>query len=98
MLLSLKNDEQCANIDEQHRCDDKHVYECLKLKDSSNLTPIHWAATQESVSKRQKIFAYLDKRMPGVLESRYDLNWFRSWAQTHPWVIDFKPSAYEYFI
>jgi len=29
--------------------------------------------------------------MPGVLDSRYNLNWFDSWAKTHPWVIEEKP-------
>lgn len=55
-----------------------------------NLTPIHWAAIQESVSKRQKVFAYLDRRMPGVLDSRYNIDWFNAWAKTHPWVINEK--------
>ncbi|CAF0876526.1 unnamed protein product [Adineta ricciae] len=85
MLLSIKKEN---NTEEEQQREDKHVYECLKMKDFSNRTPIHWAATQESVSKRQKMFAYLDKRMPGVLDSRYNLNWFNSWAATHPWVID----------
>ena len=85
MLLSIKKEN---NTEVEQQREDKHVYECLKMKDYSNLTPIHWAATQESVSKRQKMFAYLDKRMPGVLDSRYNLKWFRSWATTHPWVID----------
>ncbi len=84
MLLSKKNDQD--NAEEE----DKHIYHCLQIKDHANLTPIHWAATQESVSKRQKIFAYLDKRMPGVLDSRYNTNWFISWAKTHPWVIEQK--------
>ncbi len=92
MLLALKNDENSHNIEEQQQQEDKHVYECLKMKDYSNLTPIHWAATQESVSKRQKMFAYLDKRMPGVLDSRYNQHWFHSWAKTHPWVIEEKPT------
>lgn len=91
MLLELKTDEKNSDLEQQQRQEDKHVYECLKMKDYSNLTPIHWAATQESVSKRQKLFAYLDKRMPGVLDSRYDLNWFHSWTKTHPWVIEDKP-------
>ncbi len=90
MMLSLKKEEDNYNIEEQQQREDKHVYECLKIKDNSNLTPIHWAATQESVTKRQKIFAYLDKRMPGVLDSRYNLNWFNSWAKIHPWVIEQK--------
>jgi hypothetical protein len=88
MLLSIKKEEENTNIEEEQQREDKHVYECLSIKDNSNLTPIHWAATQESVSKRQKMFAYLDKQMPGVLDSRYNLNWFHSWAKTHPWVID----------
>jgi hypothetical protein len=90
MLLTIKKEEENTNIEEEQQREDKHVYECLKMKDNSNLTPIHWAATQESVSKRQKMFAYLDKRMPGVLDSRYNLDWFHSWAKTHPWVIDQK--------
>jgi hypothetical protein len=84
MLLSKKKEQD--NAEEE----DKHIYHCLQIKDHANLTPIHWAATQESVSKRQKIFAYLDKRMPGVLDSRYNTNWFISWAKTHPWVIEQK--------
>lgn len=84
MLLEMKNEENNPHLE------DRHLYQCLKMKDYSNLTPIHWAATQESVSKRQKIFAYLDQRMPGVLDSRYDPNWFHSWAKTHPWVIEDK--------
>lgn len=71
---------------EQQQIEDKHVFQCLSLRDNSNLTPIHWAATQENVAKRQKIFAYLDKRMPGILDSRYNIDWFRSWADVHPWV------------
>jgi hypothetical protein len=90
MLLTLKTEENNANIEEQQQREDKHVYECLKMKDYSSLTPIHWAATQESVSKRQKMFAYLDKRMPGVLDSRYNQHWFHSWVKTHPWVIEDK--------
>ncbi|CAF4249168.1 unnamed protein product [Rotaria sp. Silwood2] len=90
MLLTIKKEEN-TNIEEEQKQEDKHVYECLKIKDNSNLTPIHWAATQESVSKRQKMFAYLDKRMPGVLDSRYNLDWFNSWVKTHPWVIEQKP-------
>ncbi|CAF1157560.1 unnamed protein product [Rotaria sordida] len=90
MLLSIKKEEN-INIEEEQQQEDKHIYECLKMKDNSNLTPIHWAATQESVSKRQKMFSYLDKRMPGVLDSRYNLDWFNSWAKTHPWVIEQKP-------
>ena len=88
MLLSIKKENNNNNTEEEQQREDRHVYECLKMKDYSNRTPIHWAATQESVSKRQKMFAYLDKRMPGVLDSRYNLNWFSSWAATHPWVID----------
>lgn len=84
MLLEIKSEENDPHLD------DRHLYQCLKIKDNSNLTPIHWAATQESVSKRQKIFAYLDQRMPGVLDSRYDPSWFHSWAKTHPWVIEEK--------
>lgn len=95
MLLSVKkeeNNEEEGYQQRQQEKEDKHVYECLRIKDYSNLTPIHWAATQESVSKRQKLFAYLDKRMPGVLDSRYNTNWFHSWAITHPWVIEQKPT------
>lgn len=89
MLLSARKEEDLDQQGQQEK-EDRHVFACLKIKDYSNLTPIHWAATQESVSKRQKIFAYLDRRMPGVLDSRYNLNWFYSWAQTHPWVIEQK--------
>ncbi|CAF3430475.1 unnamed protein product [Rotaria socialis] len=89
MLLSIKKNDDADIKDEQQR-EDKHVYECLKMKDASNLTPIHWAATQESVSKRQKMFAYLDKRMPGVLDSRYNLDWFNSWTKSHEWVLERK--------
>jgi ankyrin repeat protein len=88
LLLSIKKDENTE--EEQQEKEDKHLYECLQIKDHTNLTPIHWAATQESVSKQQKVFAYLDKRMPGVLDSRYNINWFNSWAKTHPWVIEQK--------
>ncbi len=88
LLLSIKKNEN--NEEQQQEKEDKHVYDCLQIKDNANLTPIHWAATQESVSKRQKIFAYLDKQMPGVLDSRYNINWFNSWAKTHPWVIEQK--------
>ena len=84
LLLSISKLE--INDEDQQRREDKFLYECLRIKDHANLTPIHWAATQESVTKRQKIFAYLDKRMPGVLDSRYNVNWFDSWARTHPWV------------
>ncbi|CAF0752162.1 unnamed protein product [Rotaria sordida] len=87
LLLSIKNNEEEEHQQQQK---DKHIYDCLRIKDYANLTPIHWAATQESVSKRQKVFAYLDQRMPGVLDSRYDINWFNSWAKTHPWVIEVK--------
>lgn len=90
MLLELKNEENNPDLEEQQHREDRHLYQCLKIKDYSNLTPIHWAATQESVAKRQKMFAYLDQRMPGVLDSRYDPNWFHSWAKTHPWVIENK--------
>ncbi|CAF1169522.1 unnamed protein product [Adineta steineri] len=91
MLLSVKKeDNNNNNTEEEQQQEDKHVYECLRMKDHSNLTPIHWAATQESVSKRQKMFAYLDKRMPGVLDSRYNLDWFNAWAKIHPWVIEQK--------
>lgn len=90
MLLELKNEENNPHLEEQQHREDRHLYQCLKIKDYSNLTPIHWAATQESVAKRQKMFAYLDQRMPGVLDSRYDPNWFHSWAKTHPWVIEEK--------
>lgn len=89
MLLSVKKAEDIDDDQRQER-EDRHLFECLNIKDASDLTPIHWAATQESVSKRQKLFAYLDKRMPGVLDSRYNLNWFQSWAATHPWVIEQK--------
>lgn len=93
MLLSIRKGNQENNdIEEIQRQEDRHVFESLKMKDNSNLTPIHWAATQESVSKRQKMFAYLDKRMPGVLDSRYNLDWFNSWTKTHPWVIEQKPT------
>ena len=85
MLLSIKKADD--SDDEQQR-EEKHLYNCLRIKDNANLTPVHWAATQESVSKRQKLFAYLDRRMPGVLDSRYNLNWFDSWAKLHPWVIE----------
>lgn len=85
MLLSIKKADH--SDDEQQR-EEKHLYSCLRIKDNANLTPVHWAATQESVSKRQKLFAYLDRRMPGVLDSRYNLNWFDSWAKLHPWVIE----------
>ncbi|CAF1289936.1 unnamed protein product [Adineta ricciae] len=84
LLLSIRKVE--INDEDQQRQEDKFLYECLRIKDHASLTPIHWAATQESVTKRQKIFAYLDKRMPGVLDSRYNVNWFDSWAKTHPWV------------
>ncbi|CAF2875102.1 unnamed protein product [Rotaria sp. Silwood2] len=86
LLLSIKKNEN--NEEEKRQKEDKHIYDCLQIKDHANLTPIHWAATQGSVSKRQKMFAYLDQRMPGVLDSRYDINWFNSWAKTHPWVIE----------
>ncbi|CAF1090244.1 unnamed protein product [Rotaria sp. Silwood1] len=88
LLLSIKNNEN--NEEEKQQKEDKHIYDCLRIQDYANLTPIHWAATQESVTKRQKIFAYLDQRMPGVLDSRYDINWFNSWVKTHPWVIEEK--------
>jgi ankyrin repeat protein len=88
MLLSIKKTDSTDDEQQQQQREEKHIYECLRLKDQSNLTPIHWAATQESVSKRQKIFAYLDRRMPGILDSRYNLNWFDSWAQLRPWVIE----------
>ncbi|CAF0943952.1 unnamed protein product [Adineta steineri] len=88
LLLSIRKDLDCQDEEQQQqKKEDKHLYECLRIKDHANLTPVHWAATQESVTKRQKVFAYLDKRMPGVLDSRYDLNWFSSWAKIHPWVI-----------
>lgn len=87
-LLSIKREE--PNEDEHQRLKDKHVFECLRIKDHANLTPIHWAATQESVSKRQKVFAYLDRCMPGVLDSRYNTDWFDAWARTHPWVVEHK--------
>jgi len=90
MLLSVKKEEDIDDQQQQHEREDRHLFECLNIKDASDLTPIHWAATQESVSKRQKLFAYLDKRMPGVLDSRYNLNWFQSWAAKHPWVIEQK--------
>lgn len=102
MLLSVKKENDIDDQQQQER-EDRHLFECLNIKDYSNLTPIHWAATQESVSKRQKLFAYLDKRMPGVLDSRYNLNWFQSWAKTHSWVIEQKTtkkiieSTYVYF-
>lgn len=92
MLLAIRKDNN-HDIEQIQRQEEKHVYECLKIKDNSNLTPIHWAATQESVSKRQKMFAYLDKRMPGVLDSRYDPDWFHSWALSHQWVLEQKPSV-----
>jgi hypothetical protein len=96
LLLSIKKVEDEDEKQFQER-QDKHIYDCLRIHDHANLTPIHWAATQESVSKRQKMFAYLDKQMPGVLDSRYNTNWFHSWAKTHPWVIEQKstnnPSA-----
>jgi len=88
MLLSLKTKD--SNPEQNHRAE-KHLFECLRIEDNSKLTPIHWAATQESVSKRQKMFAYLDRQMPGVLDSRYDPLWFDSWAKSHPWVIDVLP-------
>ncbi|UJR36980.1 hypothetical protein I4U23_029688 [Adineta vaga] len=88
LLLSIKKDE--INPEDQQRKEDKHICECLQIKDHANLTPIHWAATQESVAKRQKIFAYLDQRMPGVLDSRYNPDWFNSWARTHSWVTERK--------
>jgi ankyrin repeat protein len=91
LLLSIKKDDE-DNEEEQQNKEDKHIYDCLRIRDHANLTPIHWAATQESVSKRQKVFAYLDQRMPGVLDSRYNINWFHSWAKTHPWVIKQKSS------
>jgi hypothetical protein len=89
LLLSIKKDEEKED-EQQNKADkhDRHIYDCLRIKDHANLTPIHWAATQESVSKRQKVFAYLDQRMPGVLDSRYNINWFNSWVKTHSWVIE----------
>ena len=98
MLLSIK--EETREDDDgtsQQRRDDKHVFECLRMKDHSNFTPVHWAATQESVSKRQKMFAYLDRRMPGVLDSRYNLDWFTSWARIHSWVLERKATKYGCF-
>ncbi len=89
LLLSIKKEEEIGEKEFQEK-QDKHVYDCLRINDHANLTPIHWAATQESVSKRQKMFAYLDKQMPGVLDSRYNINWFHSWAKTHPWVVEQK--------
>ena len=90
MMLTIKtiDDEQ-----ERGRQEDKHIYHCLKIRDHSDLTPIDWAAAQESVSKRQKMFAYLDRRMPGVLDSRYDLQWFDTWAKSHPWVLNENSSS-----
>ena len=88
MLLSIKKENNNNNTEEEQQREDRHVYECLKMKYYSNRTPIHWAATQESVSRRQAMFAYLDERMAGVLDSGYNRNGFSSWAATHPWVID----------
>lgn len=82
MLLSIKISSSIDDEQERLRFEEKHVYECLKIRDHSNLTPVDWAAAQESVSKRQKMFAYLDRRLPGVLDSRYDRHWFISWART----------------
>ena len=93
MLLSIKKEERIDDEQQQLQREEKHLYSCLRIKDNADLTPIHWAATQESVSKRQKLFAYLDRRMPGVLDSRYNLNWFESWAKIHPWVIEQKSSS-----
>lgn len=87
LFLKVEKNPENSEEEEQKR-DEKHIFECLCIQDYSNLTPIHWAATQEVVSKRQKIFAYLDQRMPGILDSRYNFNWFNSWAQAHPWVIE----------
>jgi ankyrin repeat protein len=93
MFLSLKKEGERTDEDneeaKQHQ-EEKHMYECLRIKDHADLTPIHWAATQEAVSKRQKMFAYLDQRMPGILDSRYNMDWFHSWTKTHPWVIESK--------
>lgn len=72
LLLTIKKDEN--NEENYQEEQDRHIFDCLWIKDNANLTPIHWAATQESVSKRQKIFAYLDQRMSGVLDSRYNIN------------------------
>jgi hypothetical protein len=95
LFLTLKKDhtKKDQEDDNEHKqqeqkVEDRHVYQCLRIEDHAKLTPIHWAATQEIVSKRQKIFAYLDQRMPGILDSRYNMNWFHFWAQTHPWVVD----------
>ncbi|CAM4795240.1 unnamed protein product [Rotaria magnacalcarata] len=88
-LLSTTKDAYEEEKEQQHR-EDKHVYDCLRMADNSNLTPIHWAARQESVSKRQKIFAYLDQRMPGVLDSRYNNDWFIAWAQRPQWILEEK--------
>ena len=89
MFLSVKEEDEDNEEAKQHR-EEKHMYECLRIKDHADLTPIHWAATQEVVSKRQKMFAYLDQRMPGVLDSRYNMDWFHSWVKTHSWVIESK--------
>ena len=99
MLLSIKKETRDDDDDEtsQQQRDDKHLFDCLRMKDHSNLTPVHWAATQESVSKRQKMFAYLDRRMPGVLDSRYNLDWFTSWARIHSWVLERKATKYSRF-
>jgi ankyrin repeat protein len=86
MFLQLKRDPERSEEEEQQH-DDKHLYECLRIRDHANLTPIHWAATQDNVSKRQKMFAYLDRCMPGVLDSRYNKDWFQSWANARPWVL-----------
>ena len=89
LLLKVKREEEMNDQQFQEK-EDRHLYECLQVRDHANLTPVQWAATQESVSKRQKLFAYLDRRMPGVLDSRYNNQWFHSWAKTHPWVIEQK--------
>ncbi|CAF1015907.1 unnamed protein product [Rotaria sordida] len=39
MLLSIRKEEN-INIEEHQQQEDKHIYECLKMKDNSNLTPI----------------------------------------------------------
>ena len=87
--LFLKYNKNLEKDDQENRyLEDRHVFECLSIEDYSNLTPIHWAATQEIVTKRQQIFSYLDQRMPGVLDSRYSSHWFQSWVKDHPWVIE----------
>lgn len=89
LLLKINREDEMDDQQFQER-EDRHLFQCFQIKDHANLTAIHWAATQESVSKRQKMFAYLDRRMPGVLDSRYNNHWFHSWAKTHPWVIEKK--------